>query len=179
MNSYQEISAETLWDVERYVLGDASLDRPAFEAKMSEDVALALAVADCVERMHLLSVACEALPEPSQRTWTRGRVAGWCVACAALAAMLAGVLAWPTTKVTETMPPTASQNIDLSAVATYWLALDVTAGDEAQVFPPDERNVTPAVPGTGDLPGNSQLSVAEENDWMLEAAVAFFEQADI
>ncbi len=174
MNSLETISAATLWDIERYVLGDTSLDRSAFEASMSEDVELALAVADCVERMQHIAVACEFVEAPSQGVskWTNRRVAQLCLACAALAAMLVAMVVMPGPQASKTLPPSATQHTDLSAVAAHWLALDVTAVGE-------DISALPVALDSMDLQGNSQLSVAEENDWMLEAAVAFYEQAEI
>ena len=58
-----ELTDAQRWEVERYVLGDDSFDRQAFEDRMLDDTRLALAVADCVAEVQNLKQACSGLEE--------------------------------------------------------------------------------------------------------------------
>lgn len=52
------LDEEQRWLVDRYVLGDDTLDRDEFESRMLEEPRLALAVADAVQTVQTISAAC-------------------------------------------------------------------------------------------------------------------------
>ncbi len=56
------MTEEQLWEIDRYLLNDPTLDREAFEQRMLEDESLSVAVASAVERLSMLSVAAEPVP---------------------------------------------------------------------------------------------------------------------
>ncbi len=175
------LSADMHWDVERYVLGDPGLDRGSFEAAMSADVELALAVAESVERLQQIARACQFTQVPladsskaTPRAVTSRPVAPVAIglACAVLAASLLVVFFNYGVPSSSQAKLTAQVDPRLSAVASHWLALDgVVVGDVSSGSTETWEAIESQSP--------SQLSVADEGDWMLEAAVAFFQQAEI
>lgn len=57
-SNLEPLTAEQRWDVERYLLGDATLDSEAFEAQMLDDPRLAYEVSAAVDRLANLEAAC-------------------------------------------------------------------------------------------------------------------------
>lgn len=161
------ISEDLQWDIERYVLLDETLDRDAFEARMLEDERLALAVAEAVDHMEMLTTACRVSSDSSPpKAWP---VFAWSMRIGVGLAVAAGLLI-----ATGLLSPNWSQGDgqaigeteELSAVAEQWLVMDADGDADESLITPVSWEWEPGL-------------MAEEEDWMLEAAQQFFQELEI
>lgn len=183
------------WDVDRYLLGDASLDHVAFEQQMLCDESLAREVAARVAQLQRLTLACHQLgappvpapPPPAPTTVPaasgRKRLAAahqLLFTCLTLAAALwLALMLWETTPRRDT--PQQAQTADdpqLAEVALRWLALASDSSQHnAEIYQEEVLSSTASHEwlelGSEPLPGS------EGQDWMLDVASEFFQEADI
>ncbi len=168
------------WDVDRYVLGDDTLDRESFEARMATDEQLAWQVAQSVGQVACFSSAAELAsddrgqaspnsvpakpmipakqaisvrPVPARLMWT---------ALATVAATVLVASCWGLLGRNSTGSADAIAAQDLPAVAAHWLALESEGeGEETLISNALEMDST---------------EKWVEDDWMVEAAQQFFQQ---
>jgi hypothetical protein len=165
------LSAEQLWDIDRYLLGDETLDRGKFESRMLDDETLAQAVAEELERLQLLSMSTERewvclgtnAANVSRKRWL---VPG--AMLAVVASLMGFMFVWPRAD-ERLVEVTASPQ--MQELAQEWLALDSLAEDPEFFELPSESELTAL--DTGD---SSSDLVGE--DWMMVAS-EFFRNADI
>ncbi len=180
------------WDAYRYVLDDPSLDRAAFEARMLDDVELALAVAQAVAHVDQLRaasfsaapVSSVATPAVASTRSSASGPAGWRLS--SLAALAAGLLlAIGLLNFVLDQRPGASavalSGTGQSQVVEHWLALqraelvDVSTNlvDMSINFDvgPDDM----IVPDSADAVATESST---DSDWLMDAAREFYSQGE-
>ncbi len=201
------LTTQQLWDIERYVLDDNSLDRDAFEVQMAGNIELALAVADCVERLQLIACACRAVPRTQQPSsvvvaapavsWTASKTAAqlWLALGLGLAACVLLLVRWDGNWPTSSNTPLAGQVIPrgmnppantprIADVALGWLAMEESSYHWAsQELPETVEQVVPSgyYEPSEHIEPSEQNSAAssDDDDWMLQAATEFYRSSDI
>lgn len=141
---HTRLPAQLEWEIDRYVLGDDTLDREAFEARMATEVPLALAVAKAVEDMHAVALACQSSGERLEREASRTR--RWYPAPIALGAsmLLAVGLGFYALKHNAASRYSAD-TLGISAVAESWIAIR-NAVDEMRVPEIEAEDLGSGVP---------------------------------
>ena len=174
------ISDAQLWDIDRYLLDDESLDRAAFEASMLADERLAWAVAEELERLQLLSqpavTHAARLPgaEPDAgRSHGRRRLRLVALLAVSAAAVFA-LLNWRE-PAAPPLPVVAVGEEQLQAVVQQWLALEVPAGSVET----GERDAYSVLTLLEPLEAAAGGEAAVESDWMMDVAALYFRDADI
>lgn len=183
------LNSAQMWDIDRYLLDDETLDRDAFEARMLQDETLALAVADELERLQLLSsvadrklvraapFAVETSVSPVSFTRTRPPVMAWAALVIAVSLLFA-LFVWPQGDQPSAEGQLAAnplqEAIPLQEVAQEWLALESALEDSeiAELVAGAEVNARDTFNLTDDL------EEANGDDWML-LACEFLSDADI
>ncbi len=174
------------WEIDRYLLGDESLDRQAFESRMLEDSEFALLVAEQLQFLQLVGQAAE--PRVSQSavvassslkgiaTARRQPLRYLAIAACAVAASLLCLLTLRQVRQPVVDQPSAAadwlDNSKLQAVAEQWVVLDIPA-DEAVLLELDGESAQVFYGGGESLAGENSAQ-----DWLMQAG-EFFHEADI
>lgn len=160
MNPDLSTNQYSQWDVDRYLLSDASLDRDAFEQRMLEDLSLAKQVASSVADLQAISSAAS-LPLRHSVAVKLHPVSSWSMLAAA-AALLIAFTAWQLSN--------APNEDQLSQIADNWVAFEgLTTVESLELIATEE----PA----NDASGNEDQAdpgTVEQSDWLVEAAREFY-----
>lgn len=173
--SLSEPQDDLQWQIERYVLADATLDRASFEHRMLEDPQLALAVAKAVEDLAEISAAAN-LPdrEPvvhNNENHHKGRSRRIMQIMAATAAtiLIVFLASRPETSSSSSSSnaPVAAEDDTLSQVAENWLVLH-----PAEFAEMDDVEAEP----WESLDQEYMGLTSEDEDWIEAAAQALIEE---
>jgi hypothetical protein len=147
-DAWPDLPTDLDWLAERFVLGELQpLEEEAVVTRLSEDDALAAAVARASRLVAVVRAAVVASPrmaaEPAPRPRHRGLPSRWLVAAGATAAAVAW-LAWQTQSPRPASPPTDAGSATLVAV---WRATDDTTVPDSESSVddggPDEADTVP------------------------------------
>ncbi|MEC8557797.1 MAG: hypothetical protein VXZ82_22565 [Planctomycetota bacterium] len=167
---------EKPFEIDLYLLGDAAgtdFDSAAFEARMHEDVDLALQVADAIAEHQALRQALKSpFTEKTARDWS-----GAAIALLVTSAILL-IAIWISTN-NQDQPELATGNESISVVAENWIAFGESTDQQISaehLSTESLENDYLVVDGmTLDLPAEPD---DESEDWMLNAATDFYADLD-
>ncbi len=182
-SGYEQSSArcDRQWEIDRYLLGDPTLDRDAFEQRMLNDVSLAEQVAASVAQLELieLSAIAAGLPQalvvsPHRRRESRQVMTVWAL-LATVATLLVALANWRdgSSKSVDTPSVTfelAASDLQLAEIAEYWLATE-----NANLISLEEEVSTEAFVNSRRGTQTEPESV-EPTDWLVEAATQFYSE---
>ena len=179
------MSKQLDWEAYRYVLDDPTLDRTAFEARMLDDVKLALAVAEAMLHVDSLrAVSNIAPPEmvPAKPTAAHHVAAegGWnLTSLAALAAALMLAIGLVNYRIVHTSSRVTA-SVPAQNLAESWLAIRQTEIVDQSSNLVDVSTNT-AVREDDPMPEPTEFVGVEQsndNDWLMDAAREFYAQGD-
>ena len=186
------MNEEQHWEIQRYILGDPTLDVEQFEQQMLDNPEMALAVADEVASIHLLATCDspspagtgDALGLPSSNSLGASK-SPW-VLLGFAASLLVCIFTWlgqpgPRFPDASSTASTRVSEASLEEFAEQWISLQVATSDS---YSAESSYYVVTDGGTAGLdPSDSALELTSEheagNDWLLEAAQLFYSDADI
>ncbi len=181
-NRPDKISLDDLqWEIDRYLLGDPTLDRDAFELQMLDDVSLAEQVAASVGAMELIEVAACSVTRPDiqatipcRRSTVAAGIPVWAM-LATVATVLIAVAYWrnlPNEAIHATRASTEFAESDrlLSQIAEHWLAF------ENPIIVNHEEDVFAEIANGSRRSELSEHELVDQTDWLVEAARQFYQE---
>ena len=183
------MSKQLEWDAYRYVLDDPTLDRSAFEARMLDDVDLALAVADAwsgIDRLRAASfIVC---PTPPARPLapvaterqSRNARSGWQLSSlAALATALLLAVGLVNYRIHVAPSRAAHASVAKLNLAESWLAMRQTELVDMSTNLVDVSSNfenTKDENAQGEPDGFAAADSSSDDDWLMNAAREFYSQ---
>lgn len=171
--------SDSTWEIDGYLLGDPSVDRQSIERRMLDDADFAMRVAEAAETLDLLAVAarstqsCAAtvvgastniVPRNNIHSSHSSATFVWKAVLAIAAILVIGIASTLLFNVTQR---------GYDEVANSWLALgqEVLPGGSAPVE-------SVAQDGIVDLEAEIAASDIDDEDWLIDSAIAFYSDTD-